>query len=143
MFFRFCMTRSKQTKFSSLSQRLVSCFSPRVLSLAIASLAVAPLPSVAGTIPVIPTPVYGVALVHQGLGSPPGSAPGTYANGGVSATLAGFPVARISATEHDSLGHSFVPIRRGGPSGFCPSPNVSHFQHGCLRVTSFVGGQFW
>ena len=103
---KFSPPSIKKANFSLSLQKIGVCFSSRVLSLAIAAVAAVPMPGVAGTVPFIPAPVYGVALVHQGLGCSPGTAPGTYACGGVSATVSGFPFARISATEHDSNGNA-------------------------------------
>ena len=90
----------------SLLQRLVSCFSPRVLSLAIATVAAAPLPGVAGTVPVLPAPIYSISLFHNAADCLEAVAPGTYGCGGVTATVAGFPTALVSVTENDSAGNS-------------------------------------
>lgn len=94
MFFKFCVTCSKETKFSLSSQRLGSCFSSRVLRFATATVAAVLLPSVACATPIVPDASFEIALEQQtfvpfSMVDLAFTAPGTYLLGGVSVTATG------------------------------------------------------
>lgn len=72
---------ARSISFAWLSRRLGFCFSLRVLSLAIATFAVALLPGVAAAAPILSDPVYNITFRLGGPGAPPAATyilPGTY-----------------------------------------------------------------